>query len=97
LLGEGLSPSRIRNILMPLRVIYRRAVEDGIVAMNPTTNLRLPAVRGTRDRIASPEEAARLLAVLWADKALWRRRSTADCVAVSYGVCSGSTSTSPTG
>jgi integrase len=71
LLGAGLSPSRIRNVLMPLRVIYRRAVEDGIVAVNPTSNLRLPAVRGTRDRIASPEEAARLLAALRADKALW--------------------------
>jgi integrase len=72
LLGAGLSPSRIRNVLMPLRVIFRRAVEDGIVAVNPTANLRLPAVRGTRDRIASPEEAARLLAALpGADRALW--------------------------
>jgi integrase len=64
LLAEGRDPSTIRNALMPLRVIYRRAVEDGDVAVNPCTNLRLPAVRGRRERIASPEEAQRLLAAL---------------------------------
>jgi integrase len=72
LLAEGLSPSRIRNVLMPLRVIFRRAVEDGIVVVNPMTGLRLPAVRGRRERIAAPEEAARLLAALpVGDRALW--------------------------
>jgi integrase len=71
MLAEGLSPSRIRNVLMPLRVIYRRAVQDGVVMVSPMSNLRLPAVRGTRDRIASPEEAAQLLAALNADRALW--------------------------
>ena len=35
LLAEGRDPSTIRNALMPLRVIYRRAVEDGDVAVNP--------------------------------------------------------------
>jgi hypothetical protein len=64
LLAKGLDPSTIRNTLMPLRVIYRRAVEDGVVAVNPTEKLRLPGVRGRRDRIASPTEAATLLANL---------------------------------
>jgi integrase len=64
LLAEGRDSSTIRNALMPLRVIYRRAVEDGDVAVNPTTHLRLPAVRGRRERIASPEEAQQLLAAL---------------------------------
>lgn len=49
---------------MPLRAIFRRAIEDGDVAVNPTDRLRLPAVRGTRDRIASPDEAAGLLSAL---------------------------------
>ncbi len=72
LLADGRDPSTIRNALMPLRVIYRRAVEDGDVAVNPCTNLRLPAVRGRRERIASPEEAQRLLAALpERDRALW--------------------------
>src|SRR5688500_2198353 len=57
LLAEGRDPSTIRNALMPLRVIFRRAVEDGDLALNPCTHLRLPAVRGRRERIASPDEA----------------------------------------
>ena len=72
LLGEGLDPSTVRNVLMPLRVIYRRAIEDGDLAVNPTSNLRLPAVRGRRERIASPEEAQQLLAALpERDRAVW--------------------------
>ena len=72
LLAEGLNPSTIRNALMPLRAIYRRAVARGEVAVNPTTRLELPAVRGRRDRIASPGEAARLItAVPGGDRAIW--------------------------
>ena len=64
LLAQGLDASTIRNTLMPLRAIYRRAVARGEMAVNPTTGVELPAVRGRRDRIASPEEAAKLLAPL---------------------------------
>ncbi len=72
LLAEGRDPSTIRNALMPLRVIFRRAAEDGDVAINPCTHLRLPAVRGRRERIASPEEAERLLAALpERDRPIW--------------------------
>lgn len=72
LLAEGRDPSTIRNALMPLRVIFRRAVEDGDLAVNPCTHLRLPAVRGRRERIASPEEAHRLLAALPEhDRPIW--------------------------
>ena len=42
------------------------------MAVNPTAGLELPAVRGRRDRIAAPEEAARLLNALPVrDRALW--------------------------
>jgi integrase len=72
LLGEGLDPSTIRNTLMPLRAIYRRAIARGIVAVNPTTGLELAAVRGTRDRVVSAEEAALLVAAAPEDdRALW--------------------------
>ncbi len=72
LLAEGLDPSTIRNAVMPLRAIYRRAVARGDVAVNPTTALELPAVRGRRDRIASPTEAAALIEALPVeDRALW--------------------------
>jgi integrase len=72
LLGEGLDPSTIRNTLIPLRAIFRRALARGDVAVNPTRGLELPAVRGKRDRIVSPEEAEALLSVLPEnDRALW--------------------------
>ena len=32
MLGEGKDPSTIRNAIMPLRVIYRRALSRGEVA-----------------------------------------------------------------
>ena len=69
---QGHDPSTIRNALLPLRVIYRRAANRGEVAVNPTQGLQLPAVRGRRERIADPAEAAILLAALpQADRALW--------------------------
>jgi integrase len=72
LLAEGLDPSSIRNVLMPVRAVYRRAVSRGDITVNPTAGLELPAVRGRRDRIASPTEAAELLAAVpEGDRALW--------------------------
>jgi integrase len=64
LLAHGASPSTIRNALMPLRVMFRRAVQDGDITTSPCEMLRLPAVRSRRERISSPAEAAELLAAL---------------------------------
>ena len=64
LLADGLDASTIRNALMPLRVIFRRALTRGEVAINPTSGIELPAVRGKRERIATPLEAEQLLAAL---------------------------------
>ena len=72
MLAEGCDPSTIRNTLMPLRVLYRRAIEDDLLAASPCEHLRLPAVRSNRDRIASPTEAAVILDALPAqDRPLW--------------------------
>jgi integrase len=72
LIAEGLDASTVRNALMPLRAIYRRAVARGDIAINPTRELELPAVRGRRERIATPDEARKLLAALpERDRALW--------------------------
>jgi integrase len=72
MLTEGLDPRTVRNAIMPLRSIFRRALEDGDVALNPCDALRLPAAEGERDRIASPEEAAELIATLREhDRAVW--------------------------
>jgi integrase len=72
LLAAGADASTIRNALKPLQVIYRRAIEDGDLAVNPCERLRLPAARGRRERIASPSEAAALIAAVRPDdRALW--------------------------
>jgi integrase len=72
LLASGADPSTIRNALKPLQVIYRRAIEDGDIAVNPCERLRLPAAHGRRERIGSPAEAAALIAALRPeDRALW--------------------------
>jgi integrase len=72
MLAEGFDASTIGNTTMPLRAIYRRAISRGDVTINPTANLDLPAVRGRRDRIADPVEAAVLLEALpEIDRAMW--------------------------
>jgi integrase len=65
LTSEGLSASTVQNTLDPLRVIFRRAIrrEEG-VSVDPTKGLELRRPDGFRDRIASPVEAAELLAAL---------------------------------
>jgi integrase len=72
MVAEGLSASTVRNALLPLRAIYRRAVSRSEVLVNPTLGLALPAYRGRRERVARPAEAARLLEALPAgDRAVW--------------------------
>jgi integrase len=70
--SQGLSPSTIANILDPLRVIFRRAIRRDEVAIDPTENLDLPAIRGRRDRIEPPQKAHELLAALPdSERAFW--------------------------
>jgi hypothetical protein len=60
--AQGLSPSTINNIVDPLRVIFRRAIRRDEIAIDPTNDLDMPAIRGRRDRIEPPEKAHELLA-----------------------------------
>ena len=72
LTAKGLAPSTVRNSILPLRAIFRRAIARSQVVQNPTLDLSLPAVRGGRDRVARPEEARSLInAVSAGDRALW--------------------------
>ena len=72
MLGEGKAPRTIQNTIDPLRSIYRRAMRREQVVVNPTVQLEVPATRGRRDRVASPEEGRRLLSALPSeDQALW--------------------------
>jgi integrase len=72
LVGRGLNPSTVRNALLPLRAICRRALRQGDINANPTTGVEIPAVRGRRDRIVTPDEALRLIdGAPDDDQALW--------------------------
>jgi integrase len=72
LYAGGLSASSIRNTLLPLRAIFRRAHKRGEVAINPTEKLSLSPVHSRRDRVAAPTEVAPLLDALQpAERALY--------------------------
>lgn len=72
MLAAGCDPSTIRNALMPVRAIFRQAIQEELLVVNPTIGLILPAVTGERLRFADPLEAASLIAALQgADRALW--------------------------
>lgn len=70
---RDISAATVRNALLPLRAICRRALSRGDIQVNPTTGIETPAVRGRRTRFAMPYEAHRLIEaappehrVLWA-------------------------------
>ena len=94
-----LDPSSVKNILMPLRVIYRRAFARSEVAINPTTGLELPASprappadrRPGRGGGADRGAAARGTGALGVGPLLRA------CGAGSCGRCAGKTSTSMPG
>ena len=70
LLGQELSGSKVRNVLVPLQALYRR--HRRTVPIDPTRGLDLPAPSAARERAATPAEAAELLAALPDDqRALW--------------------------
>jgi integrase len=60
----GRSPSRVRGILNALRALYGWALPRGMAVVNPTKGLRLPSGERARTRIATPAEAAALIAAL---------------------------------
>ena len=67
-----IEPATVRNALLPLRAICRRAVSRGDIQVNPTTGIELAAVRGRRERFATPIEAHELIeAAPSEDRALW--------------------------
>jgi integrase len=67
---QGLSGSKIRNALVPLRVLFD--AHATAVPVNPARGLRLPKGAGRRERAASRTEAVALLTALpESDRALW--------------------------
>jgi integrase len=61
LVARGLNPSTVRNALLPLRAIWRRALRNGDINANPTAGVEIPAVRGRRTRIVTPLQALTLI------------------------------------
>ena len=69
---SGRDAGTIRSAVTPLRPIMRRAEQLGQIQANPTRGLTLPASRSRRERFATPQQAAALLAELDPeDRALW--------------------------
>ena len=72
LAGLEISAATVRNALLPLRAICRRALSRGDIQVNPTVGIEIPAVRGRRTRFATPEEAQLLVdAAPAVDRVLW--------------------------
>lgn len=70
--AEGLAAGSVCNFVLPLRVIYKRALDRDEVAFNPTSKLDLPKDRSRKERIAPPQEIQALLEVLPPHyRALW--------------------------
>lgn len=73
LLGNGLSVGTISNVLNPIQAFYRRAIDRDELTYNPSERIDLPGGNSKRPkRIASPAEAAALLAALdLEDRPVW--------------------------
>ncbi len=71
LISSGTGAGLIHSAICPVRSIFRQALKQKDIAVNPTTGLELPANDGGRERVAPPEECAKLLDALTHDRALW--------------------------
>ncbi len=67
-LAQGLSASKVHGTITAAQLLWRDfdliTGTDNLLTIDPTRGLRLPAVRGRRDRIATSDEARRLIAAL---------------------------------
>ncbi len=69
---QGLGASTIRNALIPVRCVVGRAVREGALAVNGTIGVRLPAVRGKRVRVMTPEQVRGYIeAAPEVDRGIW--------------------------
>jgi integrase len=73
LLGTGLAAGTVSNVLNPIQAFYRWEIARDELAYNPSERIDLPNGDSKRPkRIATPQEAAALLAALAAeDRPIW--------------------------
>jgi integrase len=72
-MNQTYSASTIRNMVNPLRTIYRWAEGADLLSVDPTVNLQLPAVRSERKVSLDPLVVKAMIAALPSvyDRALW--------------------------
>lgn len=73
LLASGLSVNTVSNVLNPIQTFYRWKIDRDELTYNPSARIDLPTDEFARpSRIATPAEAAALLAVLPSDdRSIW--------------------------
>ncbi len=65
LLGSGLAPKTVANVLSPIQTLYRRLIDRDMLTYNPATRIDLPTQASSRPRrIVTSSDAAEMLAVL---------------------------------
>lgn len=71
--ARGLAAQTVKNVVMPLRALYRYAVDDmEWLAANPTKGIRVPAGAGKRMRFLAPAQIPTVLEALDVeDRPLW--------------------------
>lgn len=70
--GGKTTPSTVKNTLLPVRAVYRQAMDHGEVEANPTIGLKLPADKRPPKNIADKTKALALIeAADQRDRALW--------------------------
>ncbi len=71
-LAQDFKPNTVTNIIDSLRVLFRRAIHLDLIALDPTEHVELDRPEKHDPRIATPVEAAALIAALpERDRALW--------------------------
>jgi integrase len=69
---RGLAASTVRNVVMPLRAVFRHAVRREWTTVNPTVGMQVPSGSGRRTRVVDPKAIDGYLAALAVeDRALW--------------------------
>lgn len=70
--AAGTKAGTIQKPVGALRSIYKRAMQRGEIAINPTTGLKMPANRSSSRGLVAPADAVRLIAAVpEQDRALW--------------------------
>jgi integrase len=72
LVAQGAAPATIATTVRALAAVYGRAVHRDELQISPTREVKIPTVRNGRERFATREEAASLLAAVPdRDRAIW--------------------------